>query len=171
LGDKVVEPRFLIYYLNHPNIIGWIQKRAIGATLPNLNTSIIRDIPISYPPIPIQRRIADILSAYDDLIENNTHRIHILEGMARTIYREWFGKVDKESLPKSWKVDTLENHISVDRGVSHKGEYMNGKGLPLLNLKSFSIGGGYRTDGLKSYSGEYKSKHVVQEILFLQTQT
>ncbi|MFZ5904106.1 MAG: restriction endonuclease subunit S [Chloroflexota bacterium] len=104
LGDKVIDPTFLFYYLNLSNIIGWIQKRAIGATLPNLNTSIIRDIPISYPPLPTQRHIADILSAYDDLIENHTRRIRILEQMAQAIYQEWFGKVDKESLPKGWNI-------------------------------------------------------------------
>jgi type I restriction enzyme, S subunit len=45
---------------------------------------------IQLPPMAIQRRIIDILSAYDDLIENNTRRIAILEEMARAIYREWF---------------------------------------------------------------------------------
>ncbi len=42
------------------------------------------------PPLPVQRRIAGILSAYDDLIENSQRRIRILEAMARALYREWF---------------------------------------------------------------------------------
>src|SRR5438067_11535941 len=58
--------------------------------MPNLNTAIIRSISISYPPLPIQYKIAAILSAYDDLIENNTRRIKILEEMAQSLYREWF---------------------------------------------------------------------------------
>jgi type I restriction enzyme S subunit len=45
---------------------------------------------VSLPLLPTQRRIASILSAYDDLIENNTRRIKILEQMAQAIYREWF---------------------------------------------------------------------------------
>ena len=61
-----------------------------GATMASLNQDIIRRIPIRLPSPPIQRRIADILSAYDDLIENNTRRIKILEEMAQRIYREWF---------------------------------------------------------------------------------
>ena len=96
LGNKIVSPVYLYYYLNHPYIISWIQNQAVGATMPNLNTTIVRSIPISYPPLPTQRKIAAILSAYDDLIENNTRRIQILEAMAQTLYRHWF--VDYNSL-------------------------------------------------------------------------
>ncbi len=51
---------------------------------------VVREIEILAPPPPTQRKIAAILSAYDDLIENNTRRIQILEQMAQAIYREWF---------------------------------------------------------------------------------
>jgi type I restriction enzyme, S subunit len=90
LGNQVVDPEFLYYYLGNPPVIAWIQQQAIGATMPNLNSTIIRRIPITYPPLPTQRKIAAILSAYDDLIENNRLRIKILEQMAQAIYREWF---------------------------------------------------------------------------------
>lgn len=90
LSDRILVPQFLYYYLGHPDIVGWIYNQAIGATMPNLNTEIIRSIPISYPSLPTQRRIAAILSAYDDLIENNARRIAILEEIARNLYREWF---------------------------------------------------------------------------------
>jgi type I restriction enzyme S subunit len=72
------------------NSIAFIAQKAVGATMLNLNTSILREIPVRYPDLAIQRRIASILSAYDDLIENNTRRIAILEEMARRIYEEWF---------------------------------------------------------------------------------
>ena len=58
--------------------------------MPNLNTEILRSVPVRFPPLPIQRRIAGILSTYDDLIENSQRRIKILEEMARRLYREWF---------------------------------------------------------------------------------
>ena len=45
---------------------------------------------VSVPPLPVQRRIAGILSAYDELMENSQRRIRILEAMARALYREWF---------------------------------------------------------------------------------
>ena len=56
----------------------------------SLNQEIIQRIPLRLPQLATQRRIASILSAYDDLIENNTRRIAILEEMARALYQEWF---------------------------------------------------------------------------------
>ena len=90
LGDSILDPQFLYYFLGQPNVTGWIYNQAVGATMANLNTSIIRSVRVSYPPLPTQRKIAAILSAYDDLIENNTRRIKILEEMAQALYREWF---------------------------------------------------------------------------------
>ena len=90
LGDEVLDPEFLAYYLGQVQVVEWIYNQAVGATMPNLNTAIIRSISITFPPLPTQRKIATILSAYDDLIENNTRRIKILEEMAQAIYREWF---------------------------------------------------------------------------------
>ena len=90
LGATVILPHFLHYYLRQESVISWISNQAVGATLPNLNTGILRSVPVRVPPLPVQRRIAGILSAYDDLIENNQRRIKILEEMARSLYREWF---------------------------------------------------------------------------------
>lgn len=67
------------------NISGYIT----GAAQPKLSQANLKRIRLRVPP-PTQRKIASILSAYDDLIENNTRRIQILEEMAQTIYREWF---------------------------------------------------------------------------------
>jgi type I restriction enzyme, S subunit len=61
-----------------------------GAAIQNINTDILRQAEIPYPPLPVQQRIAGILSAYDELIENCQRRIKILETMARALYREWF---------------------------------------------------------------------------------
>jgi len=90
LGESVVEPTFLHYYLRQESAISWISAQAVGATMPNLNTGILRSVPVHVPPLPVQQRIASILSAYDELIENNQRRIRILEDMARSLYREWF---------------------------------------------------------------------------------
>src|SRR6516162_5442257 len=61
-----------------------------GTNISNLNQDILNRLEVPLPPLPLQRRIAAILSAYDDLIENNLRRIRILEEIARAIYREWF---------------------------------------------------------------------------------
>ena len=63
-----------------------------GTNINNLNQEILANLKIPLPPLPIQRKIAAILSAYDDLIENNTRRVQVLEQMARDLYREWFAE-------------------------------------------------------------------------------
>lgn len=90
LGKSELDSRYLHYYLRDEAVIEGIAQRAIGATMPNLNTSILRGIEISFPPMGEQKCIASILSAYDDFIENNTQRIVILEEMAKRLYEEWF---------------------------------------------------------------------------------
>lgn len=120
LGKSSLDSKFLYYYLGQSRVIGWIYNQAVGATMPNLNTKILRSIPITYPPLPTQRKIASVLSAYDDLIENNTRRIQILEEMAQAIYREWFvnfrfpghekvGMVDSPlgKMPEGWEIKAL----------------------------------------------------------------
>jgi len=67
-----------------------LKSRATGTTVLGIKQSELKKVRIPYYPLPIQRKIAAILSAYDDLIENNTRRIKILEEMAQAIYREWF---------------------------------------------------------------------------------
>ncbi len=131
-GNSVVDSKWLHYYLRDSQVIAFIAQQAVGATMPNLNTSILRSIPIRFPDLPTQRRIASILSAYDDLIENNTRRIAILEEMARRIYEEWFvrfrfpghdqmKRVESELglIPEGWafKVkDALESSLGGDWG-------------------------------------------------------
>jgi type I restriction enzyme S subunit len=120
LGESTLDPLFLHYYLSQDEVISWIANQAVGATMPNLNTAILRSVPVRFPDLPIQRRIAGILSAYDDLIENNQRRIKILEEMARRLYREWFvhfrfpGHEDcrfvespQGEIPEGWEVKML----------------------------------------------------------------
>jgi Restriction endonuclease S subunits len=91
-----------------------------GAAIPRVVLKDFKRAPIKVPPLPTQRRIASILSAYDDLIENNTRRIAILEEMARRIYEEWFVRfrfpgheqvkmVESELglIPEGWKAASL----------------------------------------------------------------
>jgi type I restriction enzyme S subunit len=89
--DSGLDSRYVYYWLRSPEFREPIQASLIGATsLGNLRVSALRDVMVPSPPLLIQRRIAGILSAYDELIENSQRRIKILETMARTLYREWF---------------------------------------------------------------------------------
>ena len=83
-------PRFLYYYMGVAESVDWLEKNAVGSTMLNLSSEIVSRFPLACPDIEVQQRIADILSAYDDLIENNRRRIALLERAARELYREWF---------------------------------------------------------------------------------
>jgi type I restriction enzyme S subunit len=88
VDERKADWRFLFYALLLNR--GDLTIQAQGAAQQNLNQDLIRQFCIDLPPLPIQRRIAGILSAYDELIENSQRRIKILEAMARALYREWF---------------------------------------------------------------------------------
>lgn len=83
-------PEFVFYLFNTPSVREQIKGSATGATVKHTAPTRIYDVSTLLPPLPVQRRIAGILSAYDELIENNQRRIRILEDMARSLYREWF---------------------------------------------------------------------------------
>jgi len=105
---------------------------AYGAAIQNINTEILRKTEIPYPSLPIQRRIGSILSAYDDLIENITSRIAILEEMARRLYEEWFvhfrfpgheqvRMIESELglIPEGWAIEPLGEFCNVTDYVAN----------------------------------------------------
>jgi type I restriction enzyme S subunit len=88
---KKVDGGFLFYYFFAPAWREVIKKNMMtGATVDRIPLITFPNFPVSVPPLPVQRRIAGILSAYDELMENSQRRIRILEAMARALYREWF---------------------------------------------------------------------------------
>ena len=82
----VADDTFLLACLNNADIKPFVT----GAAQPKLSQANLRRIEVSLPPLPVQQRIACILSAYDELMENSQRRIRLLEAMARALYREWF---------------------------------------------------------------------------------
>ena len=83
-------PAFLYQFVRSPRFFSQVNGLRSGVAQPQLPIRDMRQIRLPLPPLPIQRRIAGILSAYDELIENSQRRIKILESMARGLYREWF---------------------------------------------------------------------------------
>jgi type I restriction enzyme S subunit len=90
LGDKGANPSYAAYYLGHPSVREWIVRHAHGATMPNLNTSILSSCPFVLPPPAEQYAIAHILGTLDDKIELNRRRNQTLEAMARALFKDWF---------------------------------------------------------------------------------
>ena len=128
LNENVCFPKYIYYQLRSPYIGRWLEQISIGATMPSINTGLLSGIEIYLPSLETQRRIADILSAYDDLIENNGKQIKLLEEAAQRLYIEWFVYLRFpgyehtkiiDGLPEGWKKSTVLNASSVlRRGIS-----------------------------------------------------
>lgn len=132
-GDKEkVNQRYLCFALQSPLVQARLNARATGATVAGIKQSELREVLLPVYPLPIQHRIASILSAYDDLIENNTRRIAILEEMARRIYEEWFVRF---RFPGHEQVKMVES----EQGLIPEGWSIQ----PLGNLLEHHIGGGW----------------------------
>jgi type I restriction enzyme S subunit len=82
--------RFLSLFLSLPQFKEYITQRAVGATMPNLNQGTLGRVPVVLPSPTVQKRVVEILSAYDDLIEKNRRRMALLERAAQHLYEEWF---------------------------------------------------------------------------------
>lgn len=89
-GEGVVDPTYASMFLGHPVIKDWIVRHAIGATMPNLNTSVMSAVPFLLPPLEEQKAIAKVLSSLDDKIELNRRMNVTLEAMARALFKAWF---------------------------------------------------------------------------------
>ena len=126
----------------------FIKANISGAAQPQANAQVLTSYPTPIAPLNVQRKIAAILSAYDDLIENNTLRIQILEEMAQTFYKEWFVKfrfpgyekvkmVDSElgKIPEGWevkKVKDIVKRLKAGKTYTQKGVMATGS-VPVID--------------------------------------
>lgn len=125
-----VNARFLLYYFLSPGWRSTLTSRInIGSTVDRVPLIDFPNFPIDLPSLGVQRKVASIISAYDELIENNLRRIEILEEMAQTIYREWFvnlhgdEEVELETsplgpIPRGWATSPLSSVADARRGLS-----------------------------------------------------
>ena len=88
--QEKIDSGYLSYFLGLPAFREYIRSIAVGATMPSLNTSLLSDVPIYYPPLPEQRAIAHVLGTLDDKIELNHQMNQTLEAMAQAIFKDWF---------------------------------------------------------------------------------
>ena len=121
--------RFVYYWLLLNTEV--LKSFATGATFPEISASTVKKVKAILPDLPTQKRIADILSTYDDLIENNNRRIALLEKAAQELYKEWFVRFRfpgyentkfENGLPEGWEYIRFGNAIEIidgDRGVNY----------------------------------------------------
>ena len=138
--EKKADGRF-VKYLFDATIQRRVRQFTQGVAQDNLSQEKLLSIEFSVPNVNEQKRIADILSAYDNLIENNRRRIHLLEQATRLLYKEWFVHLRfpghehvkiKNGVPEGWEKKPLDELADITMGQSPESRYYNneGTGLP-----------------------------------------
>ena len=132
---------FLYYYFSSRDTVEKIISFTSSSGVPHINLSVLRSLEVPVPPLTMQRSIADILSSYDDLIENNRRRIALLEESARLLHQDWFVRLRfpghehtriVDGVPERWTKKPLGELAMIIMGQSPESKYYNevGDGLP-----------------------------------------
>ena len=120
-----------------------------GGAQPNLNAKIIKEIKIPLPELDIQHRIASVLAAYDELIDNNQKQIKLLEEAAQRLYKEWFvdlrfpGYEDVhivDGVPEGWSVKSMDDIADYLNGYAFKPSDWGKIGKPIIKIKELNEG-------------------------------
>jgi type I restriction enzyme, S subunit len=138
VDETKADRHFIYYYFSAPGTIQRIINLISSSGVPHINLTILRNFVIPTPPLPIQKKIASFLSAYDDLIENNRRRIQLLEQAARLLYKEWFVHLRfpghehtkiKDGVPEGWvrkKISEVGETIGGGTPSTKNSEYWDG---------------------------------------------
>jgi len=163
--DKdIVNSVFLSFYLSTPHIRKWVVDNATGATMPNLNSDILKKLPVELPDLKEQCRIANDLQTIDDKINNNSKLITTLESIAKTLYDYWFvqfdfpdenghpyktsgGKMEwnetlSREIPAGWEVGQVSDLGEVVAGGTPSTEhpdYFTSDGIAWITPKDMSL--------------------------------
>jgi len=166
IRPKKVDSRYLLYQLISPSIQRQFkQSENSGATVSNLRIPLIENTIVQTPDFSIQKNIASVLSAYDDLIENNEKRIKILEEMAERLYREWFVKFQFPGHEKLCLIDSGTEYGKIPEGWEVKRFYdvvknFDSKRKPISSIKRQEI------QGIYPYYGAAKIIDYVNNYIF-----
>lgn len=143
IPNEKIDNEFLLWSII--NVKDYIELLGNGATVKGIRLETLKAIKIKLPPLPTQKKIAKILSNYDDLIENNLKQIKLLEEKARLTYEEWFFRfridwqkleIDEETgLPFGWKRVDFNQYIDFLEGPGLRNWQYRDEGIPFLNIR------------------------------------
>ncbi|MDH4445563.1 MAG: restriction endonuclease subunit S [Akkermansiaceae bacterium] len=154
-NETELDSGYLAAVFNSSWGVATVGGNLVGAAQQHFNVGAAKEMEINLPDLPTQRKIAGILSAYDDLIENNLRRIKILEELAQSLYREWFVHfrfpghesarfIDSSlgRMPKGWEVRKILDFADVIYGFSFKANRFNtaGEGIPVVRIRNIQDG-------------------------------
>jgi type I restriction enzyme, S subunit len=156
VDKKKADARFVYYYFRLSSTAQAIENYALSSGIPHINLDILRKFEILLPPLNAQKKITSILSAYDDLIENNKRRIALLEKMAEEIYREWFVRmrfpgheqvVFHKGIPAGWERKKFKDFCLLQRGFDITQAEQHPGDVPIVS-----------SSGITSFHNQWKAK-------------
>lgn len=128
---ELVNVKFLYQLIKSNTMQSYFGLFSSGSAQPQLPIKDLKSVSFSLPPLPTQQKIADILSAYDNLIENNNRRIELLEQSTQQIYKEWFVRFRfpgyeainfTKGIPDNWRIIKLSKLVNTQYGYTASAE-------------------------------------------------
>lgn len=151
VDPEIADPRFVYFFFRLPTTVQKVINHALTSGVPHINLGILKEFKITLPKVGVQARIADALSSYDDLIQNNRRRMALLDEAARQLYREWFVRLRfpgrehtriVDGLPDGWAWEALQEVCAGEAGIQtgpfgsqlHQSDYSD-EGIPVVMPK------------------------------------
>lgn len=173
-----VDSRFIYSLVTENSFVDYLSLVAKGSAYPAADTTDFKKAKVTVPDLPTQKRIADILSAYDHLIENNNRRIVLLEKAAQELYKEWFVRFRfpnhentefENGIPVGWERTTFEKIASFQNGYAFKSEELLGSSeddtYEVFKQGHIMRGGGFKAEGTKSWYPKSKCADLNKFVL------
>ena len=171
LNENLYDPYYLYLYLNALDLSGYVSR----ATIPSMTSKTYYSLNIELPEKRIQTKVANMIRAYDKLIENNNKRIHLLEQMTENLYREWFVRFRFpgyehikfiDSIPSDWQILRMSDFCYVTDGTHDTPKPVNDGGVPLVTGKCIKNG---FIDFNEPYNISYQDHESISKRSGLQT--
>ncbi len=143
-----VDSGYLIHYLQWPSTVAWMVENAVGQTMQNLNTRIVSELPLSFPPLSEQKRIAEVLSSVDVSITATRRLIRqtatVQRGFLRHILRHGVSNATQAhdtqqgAIPQGWELRRLGDLCTFVNGHGFKASDWSDHGLPIIRIKNLN---------------------------------
>ena len=148
-AKKEVDPKFLYYVLSDQNFFNWDSMTSKGTKMPRGTPNAIMKYSVPDLPFHTQEKIASILSAYDNLIQNYKKQIEALQTAASELYKEWFVRFRfpgwqnakfENGIPEGWKIVRVGDYVKIKSGFAFKSEWWQDEGCPVVKIKDIDNG-------------------------------
>ena len=173
--NETILPQFMYYTMLSRDFYMMADAAALGAAQRTVSLTALRNMKIAVPPAKVQKKIVDVLSAYDDLIENNQKQIKLLEEAAQRLYKEWFVDLRfpgyettpiAEGVPEGWQIKSMDDIAEYVNGYAFKPTDWGLVGKPIIKIKE--MGAGITADTPRNTGESIPPKYnvVAGDILF-----